>query len=50
MDEIAAQSLTTEFRHDMPKLKSSWGVTWTAPEEARVFYTGEVLLARDRAL
>ncbi|PNU02165.1 TonB-dependent receptor plug domain-containing protein [Novosphingobium guangzhouense] len=50
MDDVAAQSLTAEFRQDVPRLKSSWGVTWTAPEEARVFYTGEVLLARDRAL
>lgn len=50
MDDIAPQSLTAEFRHDVPALKSSWGVTWTAPEEARVFYIGEALLARDRAL
>ncbi|MFD2136950.1 hypothetical protein ACFSLT_20700 [Novosphingobium resinovorum] len=30
-------------------LKSSWGVNWTAPEEADVFYTGEVLRARSHA-
>jgi hypothetical protein len=50
MDDIAAQSLKAEFRHDIPALKSSWGLTWTAPEEAKVFYTGEILRWRDRAL
>lgn len=50
MDDIPSQSLTAEFRQDLPQLKSSWGVTWTAPEEASVFYTGEVLRWRDRAL
>ncbi|MGF7156038.1 hypothetical protein GGR40_003833 [Novosphingobium gossypii] len=46
----AFTSLTMEFRHDIPQLKSSWGVTWTAPEEAQVFYTGEILHWRDHAL
>ncbi|MEE4450838.1 TonB-dependent receptor domain-containing protein [Novosphingobium resinovorum] len=50
MDDIPAQSLTAELRHDLPALKSSWGLTWTAPEEASVFYTGEVLRWRERAL
>lgn len=50
MDDIAAQTLTTEFRHDVPALRSSWGVTWTAPEQARVYYTGEVLRWHDRAI
>ncbi|WP_285017693.1 TonB-dependent receptor [Novosphingobium sp. fls2-241-R2A-195] len=49
MDDIAGQSVTAEFRHDVPALKSSWGVNWTAPEEADVFYTGEVLRARSHA-
>ncbi|MGF7153553.1 TonB-dependent receptor plug domain-containing protein [Novosphingobium gossypii] len=50
MDDIAAQTLTAEFRHDVPALKSSWGVNWTAAEQADVYYTGEVLRWRDHAL
>jgi hypothetical protein len=50
MDDIAAQSLTAEFRHDVPALKSSWGINWTAAEQAKVFYTSEVLRWRDHAL
>ncbi|MFT4053562.1 MAG: TonB-dependent receptor [Novosphingobium sp.] len=50
MDDIAPQSLTAEFRHDVPALKSSWGVNWTAAEYADVFYTGEMLRARDHSV
>jgi hypothetical protein len=50
MDDIAARSLTAEFRHDVPALKSSWGVNWTAAEQGDVFYTSEILRWRDRAL
>lgn len=50
MDDIAPRSLTAEFRHDVPALRSSWGVNWTAAEQADVFYTGEVLRWRDDAL
>lgn len=50
MDDIAARSLTAELRHDVPALKSSWGVNWTAAEQADVFYTSEVLRWRDHAL
>lgn len=50
MDDIAAQSLTAEFRHDVPSLKSSWGVNWKAAEEGPIYYTGEVLRWRDQAV
>lgn len=50
MDDIVPQSLTAEFRHDVPALKSSWGVNWTAAEEGDVFYTAENLRWRDHAL
>lgn len=50
MDDISAQSVTAEFRHDVPALKSSWGVSWTSVEEAKVFYTGEILRWHDRSL
>ncbi|KMS56628.1 hypothetical protein V474_14180 [Novosphingobium barchaimii LL02] len=50
MDDIPALSLTAEFRHDVPALKSSWGINWTAAEQADVFYTSEVLRWRDHAL
>lgn len=50
MDDIARQTLTAEFRHDLPALKSSWGVNWTAAEQGAVFYTGEILRWRDEAM
>jgi hypothetical protein len=50
MDDISKRLLTAEFRHDLPALKSSWGVNWTAAEQATVFYTSEVLRWRDQAL
>lgn len=48
MDDIAPLSLTVEIRHDVPKLKSSWGVNWTAAEHADVYYTNEVLHWHER--
>ncbi|WP_395337171.1 TonB-dependent receptor [Novosphingobium sp. BL-8H] len=47
MDDVLPRSLTAEFRHDVPALKSSWGVTYTAAEYADVFYTAEKLRWRD---
>ena len=49
MDDIAPRSLTAEFRHDVPKLRSSWGISYTAAEQGDVFYTGERLTWRDDA-
>jgi len=49
MDDIAPRSLTVEFRHDVPALRSSWGITYTAPEKADVYYTGEKLSWREDA-
>lgn len=50
MDDIPPRSLTAEFRHDVPALRSSWGVNYTAAERASVYYTGELLTWRDDAL
>lgn len=47
MDDVIPRSVTAEFRHDMPKLKSSWGITFTAAEYADVFYTAEKLHWQD---
>jgi hypothetical protein len=50
MDDIAPRSLTAEFRHDVPKLKSSWGIEFTAARQADVFYTGEILTWRNHPI
>jgi len=50
MDDIVPRSLSTEFRHDLPKLRSSWGVSYVAAEKGDVFYTGELLSWRTRPL
>ncbi|WP_206244301.1 TonB-dependent receptor plug domain-containing protein [Novosphingobium terrae] len=49
MDDISPLSLTAELRHDLPKLKSSWGLTFTAAEQSDTFYTNEVLHWHDGA-
>lgn len=48
MDDIAPLTLSVEMRHDVPRLKSSWGVTWAAAEQGDVYYTDEVLHWHDR--
>lgn len=50
MDDVVPRSLTAEFRHDVPKLRSSWGVNYTAAEKGDVFYTGEILSWREDPL
>ncbi|MFC3443677.1 TonB-dependent receptor plug domain-containing protein [Sphingobium rhizovicinum] len=50
MDDIPSRSLTAEFRHDVPALRSSWGVTYTAAERGHVYYISERLTWRDDAL
>lgn len=47
MDDVSPRALTAEFRHDVPKLKSSWGINHMAAKRADVFYTGEVLSWRN---
>lgn len=47
MDDVLPRSITAELRHDLPALRSSWGVTYTAAEYADVFYTAERLRWRD---
>ncbi|BBD03105.1 MULTISPECIES: TonB-dependent receptor domain-containing protein [Sphingobium] len=50
MDDISPRSLTAEFRHDVPALRSSWGINYAAAERGSVYYTGEWLAWRDDAL
>jgi hypothetical protein len=50
MDDIAPRSLSAEFRHDVPALRSSWGISYAAAERGSVYYTGELLTWRDDAL
>ena len=47
MDDIPPRSLTAEFRHDVPALRSSWGVNVTAAKRGDVFYIGERLTWRE---
>lgn len=47
IDDIAPRSLTVEFRHNLPALRSSWGISYTAPEWAEVYYSGERLHWRE---
>jgi hypothetical protein len=49
MDDLSPRSLTVEFRHDVPHLRSSWGLNYTAPERGDVYYTGERLGWREDA-
>jgi hypothetical protein len=50
MDDIPPRSLSAEFRHDVPALRSSWGISYAAAERGSVYYTGELLAWRDDAL
>ncbi|NWK94379.1 hypothetical protein DM806_01490 [Sphingobium lactosutens] len=50
MDDISPRSLTAEFRHDVPALRSSWGINYSAAERGAVYYTGERLIWHDDAL
>ncbi|MCW2389641.1 hypothetical protein M2333_002687 [Sphingobium sp. B11D3B] len=48
MDDLPSTSLEAEFRHDLPRLRSSWGFSYEAAQEAEIFYTGERLVWRER--
>lgn len=50
MDGVAPRSLTAEFRHDVPRLRSSWGVSFTAAEAEDIFYTSEIFATHADAL
>ncbi|WP_240530003.1 TonB-dependent receptor [Novosphingobium sp. PC22D] len=50
MDDVLPFELSAELRHDLPALKSSWGVTYAAPQKGEVFYNGERLFWRERAV
>jgi hypothetical protein len=46
LDDRTSTYLSAEFRHDLPKLKSSWGISYTSPYTKTIFYNREILTAR----
>ncbi|WP_141249537.1 hypothetical protein [Sphingobium sp. D43FB] len=48
MDDLPSTSFEAEFRHDLPRLRSSWGFSYESAQEAEIFYTGERLFWRER--
>lgn len=44
--DLAPRALTGEFRHDLPRLRTSWGVNYTVSERYDVYYVDEYLTAR----
>lgn len=50
MDDLPSTSFVAEFRHDLPRLRSSWGFSYESAEEDEIFYTGERLFRRERAV
>lgn len=50
MDDIAPRNLDLEFRHDLPRLRSSWGMTYTAAQTSDIFYSGERLTLREKPI
>lgn len=48
MDDLPSSSFEAEFRHDLPRLRSSWGFSYESAEKAEIFYTGERLFWRDK--
>lgn len=49
MDDVPRRKLTADLRHDVPRLKSSWGVTYALAVRGEVFFTAEHLSWRDDA-
>lgn len=41
---------TVEFRHDLPRWRSAWGVIYEAGNQERFFYPGETLVWRNDAI
>jgi hypothetical protein len=50
MDDVPRRKLTADFRHDVPRLKSSWGLTYAVAVRGEVFFTAERLSWRDDAI
>ncbi|WP_245978809.1 TonB-dependent receptor plug domain-containing protein [Aurantiacibacter xanthus] len=50
MDDALPFKLSAEFRHDVPALRSSWGVTYKAAQQGEVFYSAEHLFWREAAV
>lgn len=46
IDEMAPRSFTGEFRHDLPRLRTSWGVRYTLSERYDIYYVDEHLTQR----
>ncbi len=47
LNDLPSTSFYAEFRHDAPALRSSWGVSYEAPETTYVYYIGERLRLRE---
>lgn len=50
MDDVPSRKLTADLRHDVPQLKSSWGLTYAVAVRGEVFFTAERLSWRDDAI
>ncbi|WP_159830449.1 TonB-dependent siderophore receptor [Novosphingobium sp. TCA1] len=46
IDDMAPRSFTGEFRHDLPRLRTSWGVSYTLSERYDIYYVDEHLTER----
>lgn len=46
IDDLAPQVLTSEFRHDLPHLQTSWGVSYTLSSRYDYYYVDEHLTSR----
>nr|WP_314467232.1 TonB-dependent receptor [uncultured Novosphingobium sp.] len=47
IDDLAPRALTAEFRHDLPHLRSSWGVSYTVSERYDIYYVDEHLTSNN---
>jgi hypothetical protein len=50
MDDVPRRKLTADLRHDVPRLKSSWGLTYALAVRGEVFFTAESLSWRDDSI
>lgn len=49
LDDRTSAYLSAEFRHDLPALKSSWGISYTSPYKKETFYNDEHLSRHEGA-
>lgn len=50
LDDRTSAYLSAEFRHDLPALKSSWGISYTSPYRKKIIYIAERLSWRESAV